>query len=155
MGEVQHRGEATTGPQQHDRLRARVNGARQNGGVLDERRQDCGWNGASAESSGSEPDTHQEPSRFCCDGVCSGVAADWTSKDGRKMKHSVFCNDCKRETEIEVAGDLGQYTGDLLTCPCGESCVVPRYIDEVWALFAIADLLTPHIEPVRTVSDDD
>lgn len=73
------------------------------------------------------------------------------------MKRQVFCNDCKRETEIETTGDLGQFTGDLLTCPCGDCCVVPRYVsqNECWALFAIADLLTSSIEPVRTVSGDD
>ena len=61
------------------------------------------------------------------------------------MKTKVYCFDCCKILELEHCGDLGQYTGDTLICPCGESALVPRFSDKTgWGLYPIAFLLAPN-----------
>jgi hypothetical protein len=83
-----------------------------------------------------------------CDGVVpffnhkNQMLVGWFSK-GRK--HPVFCYECLRRVEIEATGDLGQYTGDCLNCPCNrQETVIPRHItDHGWAIFHPASLEPP------------
>jgi hypothetical protein len=60
------------------------------------------------------------------------------------MQHLVFCYQCQAWKTLEIAGDLGQYSGDTIECPCKEDVLVPKYFevgpDSGWGLFHIADL---------------
>ena len=59
-------------------------------------------------------------------------------------KHNVFCYECRKWKDFEVAGDLGQYDGDTLDCPCGEEVIVPKcFSDSKWGLFHVASLEPP------------
>ena len=61
------------------------------------------------------------------------------------MKNTIHCFGCHKRVELESCGDLWQFTGDTLDCPCGEEALVPRFVSELdgWCLVAIADLEVP------------
>jgi hypothetical protein len=62
------------------------------------------------------------------------------------MKHKVFCYECREYKIFEVGGDLSQYEGDTLDCPCKEEIIVPKYIGVNtvnFGLFHVASLEPP------------
>jgi hypothetical protein len=84
--------------------------------------------------------------------ICDGVVPFFNRKNqmlvgwfSQGRKHSVTCYECRQQVEIEAAGDLGQYTGDCLTCPCNrQETVIPRRISgHGWAIFHPASLEPP------------
>lgn len=57
------------------------------------------------------------------------------------MKHQIACLECKQWREIELAGDLGQYSGGTIGCQCPEDvALVPCRINGQWAMVHIADM---------------
>ncbi len=69
------------------------------------------------------------------------------------MIHTVLCTECWKNIEFELAGDLAQYGGDLLDCPCKGTYIVPRYTPDGYVLFSIGDLVTPVVDIENKVVD--
>lgn len=58
------------------------------------------------------------------------------------MKHKVYCYQCKKFVDLDMAGDLGQFNGDTIDCPCGEETLAIKAIP-LYGLFSIYDLRLP------------
>lgn len=61
------------------------------------------------------------------------------------MNHLTYCYECHAWQRLEMAGDLGQYIGDTIDCPCKQEIVTPKIIndDGDYGLFHVANLEPP------------
>lgn len=59
-----------------------------------------------------------------------------------EMKHRVYCYECRKFVDLEMAGDLGQYRGEGVNCPCGEETLFIKDIS-LYGLFSVHDLRLP------------